>query len=139
MSLEIPLLFEGDFVTHTSMPGKTFKVVKVNRVNTVIQDKDGRTFNCRYGMGLKKTDAPTDWESTKLPEIGATIKVKPESGLWRKSWFNFPKNQIFVVDKAEPHKISFVALGGGMGRYTGFSTTPSQVREVKIIALNTDS
>lgn len=122
MDIYSDYLRPGDFATNTQ--GTVYEVVKVNRVNTVCRDRNGKMWNVR-GV-LKKADKPADWPENTAPKVrpGFLVKVKPESGLFRHKWFKqYTPSTLFVVTSAAPAKVSFVPLGGeGMPESTtGYS------------------
>ena len=132
-SLYSDYLVPGDFARNVQ--GTIYEVVKVNRVNTVCRDKDGKLWNVR-GI-LKKADKPADWTaaSSKRVRPGTVFQVKPQSGLWRKQWFRqYTAETLFVSIGGDQVSVKFVPLGGeGMPETTAnYSTTPDQISLVTV-------
>lgn len=129
----------GDFVTNAQ--GTVYKVIKINRVNTVCQDRAGKLWNVRGT--LKKYDGDPGWETAEIKPVkpGTVFTVKADSGLFRKQWFRqFTTDQLFVAIGGDALKVNFVPLGGyGMPETTrNYSTTPDSVEVRQVPTKNYD-
>lgn len=102
-------LVPGDYCT--TPDGTVYKVVKVNRVNTVIASQDGKMYN--FKGTLKKTE-DQGWVSVNDDlQVGQVFRVKSTSGLWKRTWFTrFAKDQLFIITKADAAQINFIPVGG---------------------------
>lgn len=121
----------GDFCRNQR--GEIRKVVKVNRVNTVVEDKNGALWN--YRGTLKSAEKPADWPENSNVEVktGQVFRIKRDSGMWRRQWFKqYHVEQLFVATQVDGAKVSFLPLGGqGLPPMTkGYSILPSDVSEV---------
>jgi hypothetical protein len=104
----------GDFAVNKA--GKVYRVVKVNRVNTVCQDQEGKMWNVRNAhYSLTKFDGDPGWEVAAPKQVipGTVFTVASSSGLWRQRWFShFTHDQLFVAIGGDATKVNFVPLGG---------------------------
>lgn len=125
--------FVGDYFRIRN--GQVFQAMKTNPKNCVSRDKSGATYNVPYAMITETGIEDQGWETPEVPRVGAVIRIKADSGMFRKSWFKqYSPHTLFVVVKSEAAKVHFAPLGGeGMPEHTvGYSVRPSGCVAVNI-------
>jgi hypothetical protein len=119
----------GDYVTNSR--GTVYRVEKINRVNTVCRDEQGKLWNVRGD--LNKYDGDPGWAAAPKLRPGTVVNVKRESGMFTRQWFRqFDEFTLFVVTDADSVKAKFVPLGGeGMPETTrGYNCSPDALKVV---------